>query len=134
MIFGNIVLITTGKPNELQKIHNHLEKAENVLFLHMVGGIPAQKFAGFGPPKKAVCGIPPLLKCGLRSAHPPPCRLRHKKYCSLKKFVKKAGFEPLKNVVCRLQHPPLVYPQWGPKNLQASAAPLRKQSAVFPPF
>ena len=36
MIFGDIVLIITGESNKLQKIHNHLEKAENVFFLHMV--------------------------------------------------------------------------------------------------
>ena len=35
-IFANIVLITTGEPNKLQKIHNHLEKAEVLSFLQMV--------------------------------------------------------------------------------------------------
>ena len=35
-IFANIILITTGKPNKLQKIQNHLEKAENFSFLQMV--------------------------------------------------------------------------------------------------
>ena len=35
-IFANIVLITTGKPNKLKKIHNHLKKAENFSFLQIV--------------------------------------------------------------------------------------------------
>ena len=34
--FGNFVLIAMGEPNMLQKIQNYLEKAENVLFLHVV--------------------------------------------------------------------------------------------------
>ena len=35
-IFGNFFLIAMGEPNMLQKIQNYLEKAENVLFLHVV--------------------------------------------------------------------------------------------------
>ena len=36
VIFCNIVLIVTGKPNKLQNIHNYLKKAENVFFLQIV--------------------------------------------------------------------------------------------------
>ena len=35
-IFANILLITTGKPNKLKKIHNHQQKAENFRFLQLV--------------------------------------------------------------------------------------------------
>ena len=31
-----IVMIVMGEPIELQKIYNHLEKAANVFFLHIV--------------------------------------------------------------------------------------------------
>ena len=31
-IFANIVLITTGKPNKLKKIHNHLKKLRTSAF------------------------------------------------------------------------------------------------------
>ena len=31
-----IVMIVMGEPIELQKIYDHLERAENVLFLHIV--------------------------------------------------------------------------------------------------
>ena len=34
--FGNFVLIAMGEPNVQQKIHNYLEKANNIFFLHMV--------------------------------------------------------------------------------------------------
>ena len=36
MIFGNIILIATGKPNELQKINNHVEKEDIISFLQIV--------------------------------------------------------------------------------------------------
>ena len=36
MIFGNIVLIAMGEPNELQKIHNHVEKEDILSFLQIV--------------------------------------------------------------------------------------------------
>ena len=36
VIFGDILLIVTGKPNKLQKIHNHLEKEDILSFLQMV--------------------------------------------------------------------------------------------------
>ena len=36
VIFGDNVLIITDEPNKLQKIHNYLEKSENVFFFHMV--------------------------------------------------------------------------------------------------
>ena len=35
-IFVDIILITTGKPNKLQKIHNYLKKAENFSFFQIV--------------------------------------------------------------------------------------------------
>ena len=35
-IFGNIVLIAMGEQNVQQKIHNYLEKANNIFYLHMV--------------------------------------------------------------------------------------------------
>ena len=35
-IFFHFILIVTGEPIELQKIYDHLERAENVLFLHIV--------------------------------------------------------------------------------------------------
>ena len=34
--FFSVVLITTGKPNELQKMYNYLEKAEVISFLQIV--------------------------------------------------------------------------------------------------
>ena len=39
VIFGDLILIATGDPNMFQKIYNHLEKAANVFFLHMVVSI-----------------------------------------------------------------------------------------------
>ena len=36
MIFGDIILIITGKPNELEKINNHVEKEDNISFLQIV--------------------------------------------------------------------------------------------------
>ena len=36
MIFGDIILIATGKPNELQKINNHVEKEDIISFLQIV--------------------------------------------------------------------------------------------------
>ena len=35
-IFFDFILIVMGEPIELQKIYNHLEKAANVFFLHIV--------------------------------------------------------------------------------------------------
>ena len=36
MIFGDIILIATVKPNKLQKINNHLEKVDIISFLQIV--------------------------------------------------------------------------------------------------
>ena len=34
--FLQLIFIAKGEPNVLKKIHNHLEIAENIFFLHMV--------------------------------------------------------------------------------------------------
>ena len=34
--FLQFLFIAKGETNDLKKIHNHLEKAENIFFLHMV--------------------------------------------------------------------------------------------------
>jgi len=36
VIFGDIILIATGKPNKLQKINNHVEKEDIISFLQIV--------------------------------------------------------------------------------------------------
>ena len=36
VIFSNFVLIVTGEPKKLQKIHNHVEKEDILRFLQMV--------------------------------------------------------------------------------------------------
>ena len=36
MIFGNIILITMGEPNKLQKTHNRVEKDNILSFLQIV--------------------------------------------------------------------------------------------------
>ena len=36
MIFGDFILIATGKPNKLQKINNHVEKEDIISFLQIV--------------------------------------------------------------------------------------------------
>ena len=61
---------------ELEKLSEYLAKIE--------GAPQPLKFVGFSSPKKAVCSIPPLLKCSLQALHFPPCqcRLWNKKYCS----------------------------------------------------
>ena len=35
VIFDNIILIATAKPNKLQKIHNHVEKEDIISFLQI---------------------------------------------------------------------------------------------------
>ena len=40
MTFGDIVLIAMGEPNDLLKIHSHLDKDENFSFLQIVVDFP----------------------------------------------------------------------------------------------
>ena len=69
VIIGDIVLIFTGKPNKLRKIHNYLEKAENVISLHILSQNKIGKnhwhwFEPSGKSKSAIFGNFVLIATG----------------------------------------------------------------------